>query len=79
MALVFAVIHLYTIFNFLLLLSIPFLYFFNNFLYINLAFINRRNEPRGFNRGNTDGTNFSKILCLTFVYFFSFYVGQCRD
>ena len=41
MALVFAVVCIYIIFlNFLLLLSIPFLYFFKN-----LVFINRRNGP----------------------------------
>ena len=42
MALVFAVMHLYNILKFLLLLSIPFLYFFFN----NLVLINRRNGPR---------------------------------
>ena len=31
-----------------------------------------------FNRGNTEGTNSSKILCLTFVYVLS-YVNLCQD
>ena len=41
MTLVFAVMHLYNILEFFLLLSIPFLYFFKN-----LVLINRRNGPR---------------------------------
>ena len=76
MTLVFAVMHLYSIFAFLLLLSIPlFLYFF-----YNLVLINRRNSPQYqrvlalsaffffFNRGNTEGIHSSKILCWMFVY-----------
>ena len=31
-----------------------------------------------FKRGNTEGTNFSKMLCLTFVYVL-FYVNLCQD
>ena len=31
-----------------------------------------------FNRGNTEGTNFSKFLCLSFVYVL-LYVNLCRD
>ena len=31
-----------------------------------------------FNRGDTEGTNSSKILCLMFVYVL-FYVNLCRD
>ena len=31
-----------------------------------------------FLRGNTEGTNSSKILCLMFAYFL-FYVGLCQD
>ena len=30
-----------------------------------------------FNRGDTEGTNSSKILCLMFVY--DFYVNLCQD
>ena len=65
-----------------LLLSIPFLYFFKN-----LVLINRRNGPRYqrvlalcalFNRGDTEGTNSSKILCQMFVYVL-FYVNLCHD
>ena len=83
MALVFAVMHLYDVFlNFLLLLSISFLHYFKN-----LVLINPRNGPRYqrvlalcvfFNRGNTEGTNSSKILCWMFVYVL-FYVNLCHD
>ena len=31
-----------------------------------------------FNRGDTEGTNFLKILCLMFVYVL-FYVNLCQD
>ena len=31
-----------------------------------------------FNRGDTEGTNFLKILCLMFVYVL-FYVNLCHD
>ena len=31
-----------------------------------------------FNRGDTEGTNSSKILCSMFVYVF-FYVNLCQD
>ena len=62
------------------------------FIYIfNLVFINRRNGPRYqrvlafcafffffLNGGNTEGTNFSKILRSMFVYVL-FYVKLCRD
>ena len=84
MALVFAVMHLYNIFIFLLLLSILFLYFKKN-----PVLINRRNGPRYqrvlalcafffFNRGDTEGTNSSKILCSMFVYVL-FYVNLCAE
>ena len=52
-----------------------------------LLLINRRNGPRYqrvlalcafLNRGNTEGTNSSKILCLTFVYIL-LYVNLCQD
>ena len=68
--------------NFLLLLSIPFSYFKKN-----LVLINRRNGPRYqrvlvfmcfFNRGETEGTNSSKILCPMLVYVL-FYVNLCHD
>ena len=77
--LVFAVMHLYNINFFLLLLSIPFF----NILFKNLVLINRRIGPRYqrvlalcafFNRGDTEGTNSSKILCSMFVYVL-FYVN----
>ena len=83
MALVFAVMHLYDILNFSLLLSIPFLYFFS---LLNVVLINRRNSPRYqrvlalcaffFNRGGTERINSSKILCSMFVYVL-FYVNLC--
>ena len=82
MALVFAVMHLCNVLNFLLLLSIPFLYLFKN-----LVLINRRNGPRYqrvlalcpfFNRGDTERTNSSKSLSLMFV-FVLFYVNLCRN
>ena len=73
MALVFAVMHLYTIFlKFLLLLSIPFLYFFFK------SCVDKSTERSTipacpslmcfFNRGDTEGTNSSKILCPMFVF-----------
>ena len=71
MALVFAVIHLYTFFY------IPFVHsFFYIYFKKNLVLINEWNGPRYqcvlalcafFNRGNTEGTSSLKILCLTFV------------
>ena len=92
MALVFAVMHLCNMFNFLLLLSIPisssssssFFFFFFFFksdvdkstewstipVWSSLMFF--------FNRGNSEGTNSSKILCLTFVYAL-LYANLCQD
>ena len=79
MALVFAVMHLYTIFNFSLLCPL---------LFYTLkkcpVLINRRNGPRYqrvqvlcafFNWGNTKGTNSSEKDCLMFVYIFSTFVS----
>ena len=85
MALVFAVMHLYTILICLLILSIPSFLFYT--LKKNLVLINRRNGQRYqrvlalsafFNRGDTKGTNSSKILCPMFVYVL-FYVNLCHD
>ena len=80
MTLVFAVMHLYNILE--LLLSIPFLYFFLK------SGIDKSTEwptiPACpslmcfFNRGDTEGTNSSKILCPMFVYVL-FYVNLCYD
>ena len=82
MTLVFPVTHLY---NFFLIASVhsSFVFFF-----LNLVLKNRRNGPRYqrvlalcvvfFNRGDTEGTNPSKILCLMFVYVL-FYVNLCQD
>ena len=82
MTLVFAVMHLYNILEFfLLLLSIPFLYFFLK------SGIDKSTEWSTIpacpslmcflNRGDTEGTNSSKILYLMFVY--DFYVNLCQD
>ena len=81
MELVFAVMHLYNIFDFLLLLSIPF--FFNT--YLNLVLINRRNGPRyqrvlalsAFSTGVIPkGLILRNFLCSMFVYVL-FYVNVC--
>ena len=83
MTLVFAVMHLYNILEFfLLLLSIPFLCFFLK------SGIDKSTEWSTipacpslmciFNRGDTEGTNSSKILCPMFVYVL-FYVNLCYD
>ena len=83
MTLVFAVMHLYNILEFfLLLLSIPFLCFFLK------SGIDKSTEWSTtpacpslmcfFNRGDTEGTNSLKILCLMFVYVL-FYVNLCHD
>ena len=82
MALVFAVMHVYSIKNFfLLLLSIPFLYFKKK------SGIDKSTEWSMitacpslicfFNRRDTEGTNSSKILCSMFVYVL-FYVNLCH-
>ena len=83
MTLVFAVMHLYNILEFfLLLLSIPFLYF------LKKSGIDKSTEWSTipacpslmcfFNRGDTKGTNSSKLLCPMFVYVL-FYVNLCQD
>ena len=75
--------HLYNIFYFLLLLSIPFLYFF----FLNPVLTNRRGGPRCqsvlalcaiFSRGDAEGSGSSGVLCSMFVYV-SFYVNLCHD
>ena len=80
MTLVFAVMHLYNILDFFYCLSIPFLYFKSG--------IDKSTEWSTipacpslmcfFNRGDTEGTNSSKILCPMFVYVL-FYVNLCHD
>ena len=85
MTLVFAVMHLYNSLEFfLLLLSIPF-FFFYTFL---KSGIDKSTEWSTipacpslmcfFNRGDAEGTNSSKMLCPMFVYVV-FYVGLCHD
>ena len=83
MTLVFAVMHLYHILEFfLLLLFIPFFYTFLK------SGIDKSTEWSTipacpslmcfFNRGDTEGTNSSNILCPMFVYVL-FYVNLCHD
>ena len=83
MTLVFAVLHLYNILEFFIASVHSFF-----ILFLNLVLINRRNGPRYqracpslmcfFNRGETKGTNSSKILCPMFVDVL-FYVNLCHD
>ena len=82
MTLVFAVMHLYNILEFFIASVHSFFILFSN-----PGLINRRNGPRYqrvlalcafFNRGDTEGTNSSKVLCLMFVYVL-FYVNLCHD
>ena len=82
MALVFAVMHLYNVF-------FIFFYCFCSFLFYTFlkSGIDKSTEWSTipacpslmcfFNRGNTEGTNSSKILCPMFVYVL-FYVGLCH-
>ena len=82
MTLVFAVTHVYNIFLFIIAAVHSFFILFKN-----LVLINQRNGPRYqrvlalcafLNRGDTEGTNSWKILCLMFVYVL-FYVNLCHD
>ena len=88
MTLVFAFMHLYNILDFFIASVHSFFY---TFFFLNLVLINRRDGPRYqrvlalclalcafFNRGDTEGTNSSKILCAMFVYVL-FYVNLCQD
>ena len=74
MALVFADMNVHTVFIYLFI----FITSDHSLIYsfFNLVLMNRQNGPQYqrvlalctfFNRGNTEGTNSSKILCLTFV------------
>ena len=81
MTLVFAVMHLYNILEFLLLLSIPFLSSFKSGIDKSTEWSTIPACPSlmcFFNRGDTEGTNSSKILCPMFVYVL-FYVNLCHD
>ena len=82
MTLVFAVMHLYNILEFfLLLLSIPFLYFLKSGIDKLTEWSTIPACPSlmcFFNRGDTKGTNSSKQICLMFVYVL-FYVNLCQD
>ena len=83
MTLVFAVMHLYDILEFFITsVHSLFILFFKN-----LVLINGRNGPQYyrvlalcafFNRGDTEGTNSSKILCSMFVNVL-FYVNLCQS
>ena len=82
MTLVIAIMHLYNISIFLLLLSIPF------FILFKKSGIDKSTEWSTipacpslmcfFNRVDTEGTNSLKILCPMFVYVL-FYVNLCHD
>ena len=83
MTLVFAVMHLYNILEF-------FIASVHSFFYTLLkSGIDKLTEWSTipvcpslmcfFNRGDTKGTNSSKILCLMFVYYVLFYVNLCQD
>ena len=82
MTLVFAIMHLYDyFFFFLLLLSIPFSYFFKSGIDKSTEWSTIPACPSlmcFFNRGDTEGTNSSKILCPMFVYVL-FCVNLCHD
>ena len=82
MALVFAVIHLYSTFEFLFLLSIPFF-----ILFFNLVLMVRQSGRQCqrvlalcafFKGGSAEGTSSLRILCVLFVYVL-LYVGLCQD
>ena len=83
MTLVFAVMHLYNILEFVIASVHSF--FFYTFL---KSGIDKSTEWSTipacpslmcfFNRGDTEGTNSLKILCLMFLYVL-FYVNLCRD
>ena len=82
MTLVFAVMHLYNILEFfLLLLSIPFYTFLKSGIDKSTEWSTIPACPSlmcFFNRGDTEETNSSKILCPMFVYVL-FYVNLCHD
>ena len=83
MTLVFAVMHLYNIYTFfLLLLAIPFLYFLKSGIDKSMEWSTIPACPSlmcfFFNRDDTEGTNSLKILCSMFVYVL-FYVSLCQD
>ena len=78
MALVFAVIHLHNIFNFSLLLSVPFLYCFKSMEGSTIP--ECPSHMCFFNRGNTEGTNSLKIMCLMFIYIYVLFdINLCQD
>ena len=83
MTLVFAVMHLYNILEFfLLLLSIPiFILYFKSGIDKSTEWSTIPACPSlmcFFNRGDTEGTNSSKNVCPMFVYVL-FYVNLCHD
>ena len=85
MTLVFAVMHLYTILEFFIASVHSFSFFINTFL---KSGIDKSTEWSTipacpslmcfFNRGDTEGTTSSKILCPMFLYVL-FYVNLCHD
>ena len=82
MTLVFAVMHLYNTLEFVIA-SDPFLFY--TFLKSDIDKSTEWSTIPAcpslmcfFNRGDTEGTNSSKVLCLLFVYVL-FYVNLCHD
>ena len=89
MTLVFAVMHLYNILEFFIA-SVHFFFFFFLFFFntVSKSGIDKSTEWSTipacpslmcfFNRGNTEGTNSSKLMCPMFVYVL-FYVNLCHN
>ena len=81
MTLVFAVMHLYNIFKFFIASVHSFFILFKNLALINPTEWSTIPACLSlmcfFNRGDTEGTNSSKILCPMFVHVL-FYVGLCH-
>ena len=83
MTLVFAVMHLYTILEFFIAsVHSFFILFFKSGIDKSTEWSTIPACPSlmcfFFNRGDTEGTNSSKILCSMFVYVL-FYVNLCQD
>ena len=81
MTLVFAVMHLYNILEFFIACPFLFYTFFKSGIDKSTEWSTIPACPSlmcFFNRGDTEGTNSSKVLCLTFVYVL-FYVNLCHD
>ena len=81
MALVFVNMHFYNLLNFVLLLSIPVVYFITNLVFADQT--EGSTNPACpclmcfFNTGNSQGTKFLKLLSLMFVYVCSIFSKLC--